>query len=186
MAFHGYVLITRILKRLVGISNEMMINASRNDQYLSWGIKVEPDIFPEGGPLGGLYTALSRASNQAVALVACDMPFDNPGLLIHQRNILLLENVDVVVPFFEKGLEPLHAIYRKDTCLLLVFDALGAGENRLISWFYHVKVRTLINIEICLFDSLSLLFLNINTPDDFARAETLAIINSSSNSDPGD
>jgi molybdopterin-guanine dinucleotide biosynthesis protein A len=133
VSFHGEVLITRILKRLVGISNELKIIAPRNDQYLSMGSSVEPDIFPERGLSGGFYTALSKASYQAVALVLYDMPFINFGLLMHQRNILIFENVDVVVLTSENGLEPLHAIFRKDPCLPLFFDALRAERTALFS-----------------------------------------------------
>jgi molybdopterin-guanine dinucleotide biosynthesis protein A len=174
MTFQGEVLIRRVLNRLAGLANEVMVIAPRNHEYLSLGVMVEPDILPGCGPLGGLYTALIRSSNQEVALIACDMPFVNPGLLLHQLDILLSDNVDVVVPSSEKGLEPLHAIYRKDTSLPAVKKALDSGERRLVSWFPNVKVRILTQIETNSFDPWGLMFLNINTPEEFTQAEKLA------------
>ena len=174
MTFNGEVLIRRVLNRLAGLANEVMIVAPRNHAYLSLGIKVEPDILPGRGPLGGLYTALNKSFNQEVALIACDMPFVNPGLLLHQLEILISDNVDVVVPSSDKGLEPLHAIYRKETSLPAVKEALDSGERRLVSWFPNVKVRILTQKETNPFDPGGLMFLNINTPEEFSKAEKLA------------
>ncbi len=175
MVFNGEALIRRVLKRVAGLANEVMIVAPRNHEFLSLGIKVEPDIFPGRGPLGGLYTALIKSSNQEVALIACDMPFVNPGLLLHQLEILISDNVDVVVPSSEKGLEPLHAIYRKETSLPSVKGALDSGERRLVSWFPNVKVHIMTQKETNPFDPGGLTFLNINTPEEFIKAEKLAI-----------
>jgi molybdopterin-guanine dinucleotide biosynthesis protein A len=178
LPFQGEAFIRRVLNRLAGLAAEDIIIAPRTLENLSIGIRVAQDLLPGRGPLGGLYTALSVASNQAVAVVACDMPFVNAGLLAHQLDILLTENLDVVVPSSEKGLEPLHAIYRQNTCLPAVREAIIAGEQRLISWFPKVKVRILTQHEIKPFDPRGLMFLNINTPDELAQAEKLATQNS--------
>jgi molybdopterin-guanine dinucleotide biosynthesis protein A len=82
--------------------------------------------------------------------------------------------MDVVIPSSEGGLEPLHAIYRRATCLPAVQEALDSGEQRLISWFPSVKVRILIPEETNPFDPRGLMFLNVNTPDEHAQVEKLA------------
>jgi molybdopterin-guanine dinucleotide biosynthesis protein A len=130
-------------------------------------------LLPERGPLGGLFTALSATTNEAVALVACDMPFVSAELLIYELDILVADNMDVVVPSSEKGLEPLHAIYRRNTSLPVVRRAINSGEQRLISWFPDVKVRILSRDETRHFDPRGLSFLNINTPEELALAEKL-------------
>ena len=111
--FQGEILIRRIMDRLSGLAEEVIVIAPRTQEHLPRGIKVTPDLIPGRGPLGGLYTALSAASYPAVAVVACDMPFVNAKLLAYQRDILLSRDLDVVVPSSEKGLEPLHAVYRQ-------------------------------------------------------------------------
>jgi molybdopterin-guanine dinucleotide biosynthesis protein A len=174
MSFRGEALVHRILNRLAGLAAEVIVIAPESLEYLSLGIGIVPDILPGCGPLGGLYTALFAASHTAVAAIACDMPFANAELLTHQLDILFSDNMDVVVPSSEKGLEPLHAIYRRDTCLPVVREALEAGEQRLISWFPSVKVRILIPEETNPFDHRGLMFLNVNTPDEHAQAEKLA------------
>jgi molybdopterin-guanine dinucleotide biosynthesis protein A len=174
MPFQGETLVLRILDRLAGLADEVIIIAPASQEYLSIGIRIVPDLLPGRGPLGGLYTALCAASHPAVAAVACDMPFVNAELLAHQRDILFSNKIDVVVPSSERGLEPLHAIYRRGTCLPVLREVLDAGEHRLISWFSRVKVRILTPEETNPFDARGLIFLNINNPDEFAQAEKLA------------
>lgn len=178
--FQGEVLIRRIIDRLAGLAEEVLVIASRTQEHLPRDIKVIPDLIPERGPLGGLYTALSAASHPAVVVVACDMPFVNQKLLAYQRNILISRDMDIVVPSSEKGLEPLHAVYRRDSCLPPVRSTLETGEGQLISWFPGVKVRILAPKECKAFDPLGLTFLNVNTPKELKEAELLASENTES------
>jgi molybdopterin-guanine dinucleotide biosynthesis protein A len=177
MPFNGDVLICRVLDRLGGLASEVIVIAPEFQEYLSLGIRITPDLYPGCGPLGGLYTALFSASRLAVAVVACDMPFVNSDLFTYQQDILFSDNVDVVVPSSQRGLEPLHAIYQRESCLPAVREALDAGEKRLISWFPRVRVRILASEETSPFDPLGLMFLNVNTPEELAQAEKIALEN---------
>ena len=173
LPFQGEVLVRRVLNRLTGLATEAIIIAPESQEYLSLGIRVAPDQIPGRGPLGGLYTALMAASRQAVAVVACDMPFVSADLLAYQRDILFSDMMDAVVPSSKNGLEPLHAIYRRETCLLAVRKALDAGQLRMTSWFPSAKVRILTSEETNPFDPRSLIFLNVNTPSELAQADKL-------------
>jgi molybdopterin-guanine dinucleotide biosynthesis protein A len=178
--FQGEVLIRRIMDRLAGLAEEVIVIAPRPQAHLPEDIKTIPDLIPARGPLGGLYTALSAASHPIVVVVACDMPFVNPKLLTYQRDILISQDMDIVVPSSEKGLEPLHAVYRRDSCLPPVHSTLEAGEGQLVSWFQSVKVRILAPKECKAFDHLGLTFLNVNTPKELKEAELLASENTES------
>jgi len=171
MPFRGEILLRRVMERLTGLAEEEIIICPGSKEYISLGIRIASDLYPGRGSLGGLYTALFTASQAAVAIVACDMPFVSSDLLSYQRDILFSENLDIVVPSSEKGLEPLHAIYRRDTCLPFVREALAAREQRLISWFKHVKVCILTTEELKPFNPRGVVFLNVNTPDEFTHAE---------------
>ena len=171
--FQGETLILRILDRLAGLAQEVIVIAPRSTENLPQDIKFVPDLIPGRGPLGGLYSALITASHQAVAVVACDMPFVSAKMLSYQRDLLISENADVVVPSSEKGLEPLHALYRRDTCLPHVRQTLEAGKGQLISWFSSVKVHVLTPVESKVFDLNGQVFLNVNTPEELIKAEKL-------------
>jgi molybdopterin-guanine dinucleotide biosynthesis protein A len=102
------------------------------------------------------------------------MPFIQAGLLGAQRDLLLKENADAVIPRSPVGLEPLHAVYRRETCLSAVRTALESGERRMVSWFPAVKVRVMEPVEIAIFDPEFLSFINVNNPEEFRQAEELA------------
>ena len=74
----------------------------------------------------------------------------------------------------EQGYEPLHAVYRRETCLPAIEAAIAADQWKVIAWFPEVKVRVLNADEIKATDPLGLAFWNVNTPDEFAKAEELA------------
>ena len=78
--------------------------------------KMSPDsgrciaiVVPDSGPLGGLDAALTAARDDALLLIACDMPFVTAAFL---ENLLALSDaVDAVVPRTERGYHPLCAVY---------------------------------------------------------------------------
>ena len=73
-----------------------------------------------------------------------------------------------------KGFEPLHAIYRRETCLPAIEAAMNADQWKVIAWFPQVKVRVLTPTELESLDPEGLAFWNVNTPEEFAKAEELA------------
>jgi molybdopterin-guanine dinucleotide biosynthesis protein A len=174
MPFLGRPLIQRVVDRLAPIADEMIVTTNRPEEYRFLGLPLFPDLKPGRGALGGLYTALASATCEAVAVVACDMPFASPGLLEAANTLLLQEAADVVIPDPGEGLEPLHAVYRRATCLPAIETAIAADLWKLISWFPQVRVRVLQPEEVKLHDPSGLAFWNLNTPEEFAEAEKMA------------
>ena len=172
--FLGRPLIQRVIARLTPIADEILVTTNRPDDYHFLNLSLFPDLKPGRGALGGLYTALSSATCETVAVVACDMPFASASLLEAASRLLTQEEADVVIPDSGDGLEPLHAVYRRETCLPAIESAIDADKWRLISWFPHVKVRILQPDEIKIYDPSGLAFWNLNTPEEFAEAEQRA------------
>lgn len=174
MPFLGRPLIERIIARVAPMADEIIITTNHPQSYRFLGLPLFSDIYPERGALGGLHTALACASHPLVAVLACDMPFVSPELINLQKQILLAENVDVVIPCGPEGLEPLHSLYRRETCLPACESALLADQWKLISWFPQVRVRTLQPDELRPCNSSGLVFWNLNTLEEFERAEAIA------------
>jgi molybdopterin-guanine dinucleotide biosynthesis protein A len=174
MPFLGQPMIARLIERVRPIAEEILVTTNQPEAYEFLGVPLAADVLPGSGALGGLYTALQAASQPLVAVVACDMPFASQELLAFQRDLLVHESVDVVLPATEQGMEPLHAVYRRDTCLPAVEAALQHGQRRMIAWFEHVKVRVLSEDEIAPFDPGRRAFMNVNTPEELLEAENLA------------
>jgi molybdopterin-guanine dinucleotide biosynthesis protein A len=168
--FRDQPLIRHVLTHVTPVADELLVVTSGTKTYDMLGVPVFSDALPGRGPLGGLYTALLVAHYPAVAVVACDMPFVNPELLVFENELLISTPADLVVPKTPTGLEPLHAVYRREICLPLAQGALDAGQSRTDAWFAQAQMRTLTPKEIQPYDPRGLAFFNINTPQDLNRA----------------
>lgn len=167
-------LVERVLTRLAGLGDETVITANQPDAYRYLNLPLFPDVIPGRGALGGLYTALHIASHPLVAVVACDMPFVNPNLLAAQRDRLLAEGLDAVIPTTHGGTEPFHAVYRQEACLPAIKAALEAGKWRVDAWFPGARIHFLTPEETRQHDPHGIAFWNVNTPEELARAESFA------------
>lgn len=174
MPFLGRPLIQRVVDRLAPLADEMIVTTNRPEDYRFLGLPLFSDLIPGRGALGGLYTALFSATCEFVAVVACDMPFASAQLLEAGHRLLVEEEADVVIPDSGGGLEPMHAVYRRATCIPAIEAAIQADQWKLISWFPQVKVCILPPEEVKRFDPSGLAFWNLNTPEEFAEAEQLA------------
>jgi molybdopterin-guanine dinucleotide biosynthesis protein A len=174
--FLGRPLIQRVVDRLTPIADEILVTTNRPTDYDFLNLRLIPDLKPGRGALGGLYTAIASATLPFVAVVACDMPFAS-ATLIETMSKLLVEaerEADVVIAKSEEGYEPLHAVYRRDTCLPAIEKSIEADQWKVIAWFPQVKVRVLGSEEIKSADPAGLAFWNVNTPEEFAEAEKIA------------
>jgi len=175
MLFQGKPLIQTVIERLAPIADEIIVTTNTPENYDFLGVPLYPDIRPMRGALGGLYTALKFAAHAQVAVVACDMPFASKQFFLTASRLLSTYDADVIIPQAEHGFEPLHALYRREACLRPVEKALDANKWRVISWFDEVRVHALTKKESAVFNPDGLTFWNLNTPEDFNRAETLQI-----------
>jgi molybdopterin-guanine dinucleotide biosynthesis protein A len=172
--FLGRPLIQRVAERLSPIADEMIVTTNRPEEYAFLNLPLFPDLKPGRGALGGLYTAIASAKHPIVAVVACDMPFASPPLLEAASKLLMEQEADVVIPKSDEGYEPLHALYRRETCLPAIEASIEADQWKVIAWFPKVKVRVLTPEEIKQYDPSGLAFWNVNTPEEFSKAETIA------------
>ena len=174
--FLGRPLIQRVIERLSPIADELIVTTNRPDDYafLDLRLTLRADLKPGRGALGGLYTAIASAASPLVAVVACDMPFASTVFFEGARRLMVEEEADVVIAKTDEGYEPLHALYRRETCLPAIESAISADQWKVISWFPQVKVRTLTSDEVKTFDPSGLCFWNLNTPEEFIEAEQRA------------
>ncbi|MFQ5862682.1 MAG: molybdenum cofactor guanylyltransferase [Candidatus Brocadiales bacterium] len=156
------------LQRLRPLFEEIILSTNTPERFKALDIPAIPDLIPDRGPLEGIYTALTRIGNLYLFVIACDMPFVNPGLIQYMRE--RGEGYDVTVPETEQGLEPLHAIYSR-ACIPAIKRQLDSnGSGRVISFFQEVKVRVITKEEIGRIKGGNEAFLNFNTPEDYHRA----------------
>ena len=179
MPFLGHPLIVRIIERLQSLTDDLFVMTDRPADYAFLGIPIHSDLEPGRGTLGGLYSSLMRARNPFVAIAACDMPFASPALFEHERDLMMAGGADVVIPSTADGLEPLHAVYRRATCLPVLQAEMEAGGRKVIAWLPRVKTQILSPDATAGYDPQGLAFWNLNTPEDFRKAEEKARVEGS-------
>jgi len=172
--FLGRPLIQRVIDRLTPIADELIVTTNRPAEYEFLKLRLVSDLKPGRGALGGLYTAIASATSPLVAVVACDMPFASTIFFEGALRFMVEEEADVIIAKTDEGYEPLHALYRRETCLPAIESAIDADQWKVISWFSQVKVRTLTTDEVKAFDPSGLCFWNLNTPEEFIEAEKRA------------
>jgi molybdenum cofactor guanylyltransferase len=153
---------TRI--RLVGGSDDRNRFESVSDLTDSWG------------PLGGIQAALHAAEAEWCILIACDLPFVSAGLL--QRLFELrsneTESFDAVVPVQADDYpQPLCALYRRLPSLDAADQAIRNGEHSPRALLDKVNARYVSFAEIADLAGAKNFFFNINTPQNYERAQRL-------------
>ncbi len=175
--FLGQPLIQRLLDRFEGVGQETLIITNQPPGYESLDVPLHRDLIPDRGALGGLYTALSVSSQPYIALIAADLPFASPALISYLLEKIQQEEADAVLPSSDHGLEPLHAVYRRESCLPLVKKALENDRWRMTCWHGQAKIHLIPAPDARLVSGSPHTFINVNTPEEFQRAEALAAQN---------
>ncbi len=170
MSLQGRPLIQHVLERLAPMADEVLLSANSPDIYSFLHLEVLPDEKPGQGALGGLFTTMKAAKYPFVAAVGCDMPFANRSLFEYELDSIVKTGANVVIPATAEGLEPLHAIYRRESCLPAIRSALEAGNFQLIGWLKDVEVLSVPPQVIVQFDPMRRAFRNLNTAEEFLAA----------------
>lgn len=170
---NGVALIQRIVSQVLVISPNIFVVTNRLDEYRRFGYPMVADVYPDIGPLGGLYTALNYDKHEYTMVLSCDMPFVNQALLLHMVDII--GEYDAVVPRLRPDAkpEPLRAIYHK-RCEEHMLNAITSGKRRAISFFDNIDVRYVERTEIEAIDPGIRSFFNANTPEDLLEAGEIA------------
>jgi molybdopterin-guanine dinucleotide biosynthesis protein A len=170
MELGGRRLVERVVDALRPALGDLLVVTNTPDLYAFLGLPMVADLFPEHGSLGGIYTGLRAATGEAAFTVACDMPFLRTEVI---RLVLSRAGeADVVIPKVGEQHETLHALYAK-ACLPHMEEALRAGRLKVIGFFPRVRVLEIPEAEVVRLADPRLCFMNVNTPEELARARAL-------------
>lgn len=174
----GARVVDRVVQAARGALDDVVLVANRPELFAELGLRTRPDAVAGAGALGGVHASLRWAAEEGRAgalCVACDMPFLRAGLLRALVERAADGQADAVAPEStgRRGLEPLCAFYSV-RCLGEVERMLEAGERRLVDLLERVRTARLPLAEVWRWGAPDVLFLNVNTPADHARAEEIA------------
>ena len=174
-------LIGYVIRRMQSITDELLLITNSSDEYAHLGIAMHRDIIPNAGALGGIHAGLTFASHETVICVGCDNPFLKPNLLTYLVSVL--GEHDAVMPFTYKETPPYHedtqitlqtlcAAYSKRG-LPIIEQMLNESDLRVHALQERANVLTLAPEIWKTFDSEGHSFFNVNTPEDFEKAQVI-------------
>jgi molybdopterin-guanine dinucleotide biosynthesis protein A len=167
----GETLVARAVRTLRALSDDVVVVANTLEPRGNLAARLTGDVIAGGGVLSGVHAGLASARHEFALVVACDMPFLNLALLRHMAS--LAPGHEAVVPHWRGEFEPLHAIYSRQ-CVTVIEAILRRGGRRVIDIYAAIRVRYVEPEEIARFDPGGLSFFNINSPEDWERAQDLA------------
>ena len=169
----GRRILDRLADAMTAAFGEPPLLVANAEEAAAWrpDLRVVPDVRPGLGSLGGIYTAVIEAP-APVVLAAWDMPFVSPGLL--RALAAGLDRHDAYLPQSDgrRGVEPLCAAYGP-ACREAMAASLDRGDLRAIGFHAAIRVGILPHAEVARLGDPALLFFNVNTANDLARAEEL-------------
>lgn len=156
-----------VLERLSALELPICIVTNTPNDYARYALPMFPDVLPDQGSLGGLYTAIQSSGTEHTLCVACDMPFLNVALLRYL--ISLRGTADIIVPRVRGYPETLHAVYRR-TCAAPIRAQIERGNLRISAFYDQVTVQFVEEDQVRRLDPDLQSFVNLNTPDELAAA----------------
>ena len=172
----GRPMVDYVIDQVSDLADDLLITTNNIYEYVQFDLRMAPDAEPGAGALPGLKTALSKAMGEYVLVVACDMPFLNSSLLKHQVEKAFATGADVVVPEWEGRTQTMHAVYKRESCLAAVEQALADGKARMTSFYDGLQVIKIEETEVATFSPTGNSFKNVNTPEELAAAEKLLVM----------
>ena len=167
LPFGGEPLIVQVVQRLGLLFPDIVVVAAAGQELPDLPVTLVRDEVAHQGPVGGICYGLGACDSAAAFVTSCDVPFLSLPLVEYLAS--RLPDHDVVVPYWEGRLQPLHAVYRR-AVLPLLDRQLERGELRPV--FLYDKVRTVRveEDEVRAVDPQGSSFFNMNTPEDYAAA----------------
>ncbi len=168
-------ILERIHQRLGDLFDETIVTG-RGISTPNQKIRIAEDRHSERAALVGIHAGLSASRTDLTFVIACDMPYIEPGLVSHL--LCAAADADIVVPVIRGYYEPLCAVYRT-TCLRPIGRSIEGGILKIIPFYREVRVREIHEQEIREFDPNLRSFVNLNTPVDRKHAASFDVSKSS-------
>lgn len=162
--FGGRPLLECLMATLASVVADPVVIVNDPGRYAGSSRKRLADVIPGCGPLGGIYTALTRLHADAVLVLTCDMPLVTAGLLRELVGAWRPGDAAVVA---DAGFvtEPFPGIY--DASLTRSMESF-LQEGRLSVRHFLAAQRGVRTIRAA---KHAHDFFNMNTPEDFAALQ---------------
>ncbi|UCF30026.1 MAG: molybdenum cofactor guanylyltransferase [bacterium] len=165
LEIRGTPIVKDIFTRMSAVFQEILVVGHHREEFDALGISAIPDLIPESGVLGGIYTGLAEAKTPYIFAVAADLPFLDTDLIRHIAS--RRTGADAVIPRGPRGLEPLYAVYSR-SCRGSMLESLQRRELKVLEAVAGLRV---VSPEIGIAEGRPDPFINLNRPEDLERME---------------
>lgn len=143
-----------------GVTNIMIV--SGNSEYKKFGFPVFPDLVPEKGPLGGIYTGLLKSSTAKNLILSCDIPFINEIVL----KMLLRNGMDnsISIVKHENRIHNLIGVY--DKCLVKDIEEHIFSNKLKVGQFIESHNPNIIDLKTFMPDLDEFVLANVNSMEE--------------------
>ncbi|MGH9522682.1 MAG: molybdenum cofactor guanylyltransferase [Terriglobales bacterium] len=166
LTLNGRMLLT-IMHELAWSVTERVRTCGPRDRF---GADAIEDIYPDCGPLGGIHAALAASETELNVILAVDIPFVRPDFLRFLVEEAERGTAVVTVPYTEGRFQPLCAVYRREFGALAE-QLLQKGRHKIERVFGETSVQQIGEDELTKLAFDVRMFDNLNTPEDFERAQ---------------
>lgn len=165
----GVPIIRRAVDTLKEIFEEIFIVTNSPEDYAQYEKEavIITDIIKEIGPLGGIHSALSQTSQEAVFFVACDMPYLHNDIILSQIEHFNKINCDCLLAKVGSLIEPLHGIYKRNLKNKIESFIKDNSNDYAIKSFLKKSNTAYFELEDNVF--YRDVFRNLNTPEDLRK-----------------
>ena len=162
----GRPLLVHVLSRFRPQVDEVVISANRHmEDYRRHCARVLADATDDhAGPLAGFAAAMATATTPHLAITPCDTPFIPSDMVDRLWRALVEKDAEISVVRTGMRLQPVFALLVTDLKDSLL-QYLASGGHKVDAWYAGHRVA---EVD---FGADNEDFMNINTPDDLARAE---------------
>ncbi len=164
----GRTLLSRAMELAGSVASTVRVVAPQ-EKFLTVARTID-DVFPNCGPLAGIHAALMCTTTELNLILAVDLPFVEPEFLSYLVAQASQVSALVTVPQADKGFQPLCAVYRRDF-REAAERALKRKKNKIDALFASVETRLISEPEMTRMGFSPQMFRNLNTPEEFSRAE---------------
>jgi molybdenum cofactor guanylyltransferase len=175
LLFGGSTVLQRIIDELRGSFDDILVVAAPLQvepfpiEHLLEGVpgvRLMRDDDAYQGAAFALARALRAARHELAFVCSCDLPLLRHGVAC--ALCAMLDGYDAIVPKIGGKLQPLCAVYRRSAASL-VEEQLTKGERRLTRIAARLNAYNPKDTDLRKFDAGLHSFLNVNTPEDYAR-----------------
>jgi len=168
VTIEGRSLLERVLEIARAVTRDVDI-VGDPAQYAAFAPTIT-DVFPGCGPLGGIHAALKASDHELNLILAVDVPFVTPELLLYLTARAEQSSTALVTVVRTKaGWQPLCAVYRREFGKFAE-ESLRAGHYKIDALFNPSYTRVVREDELHAAGFSENLFRNLNTPGDLENA----------------